>query len=129
MSHQSFRKKTRTVLTNMDFKFIQSENKINKIKNYDNKNNNVTYLNSSNNCKACGHDCSFDIETKRVIPLEKHHVTYFPQRVAFVHTECHFAIHHKGFRADLKKYDDGDSRKFYDLEKKLSKENRWGTAA
>ena len=119
MSHQSFRKKTRTVLTNMDFKFIQSENKINKIKNYDNKNNNVTYLNSPNNCKACGHDCSFDIETKRVISLEKHHVTYFPQRVAFVHTECHFAIHHRGLKPNLIEYEEGDGREFH-IEKKKS---------
>ena len=122
MSSQSFRKKTRTVLTNMDLKFIQSKNK-----NYNN--NNVTYLNSSNNCKACNHDCSFDIETKREIPLEKHHVTYFPQRIAFVHVGCHFAIHHKGLRPELIEYTEGESRKFYNLEKKLSKEHGWNIAA
>ena len=129
MSSQSFRKKTRIVLTNMDFKFIQSENKIKKNNNYEHKNNDISYINSSNNCKACGHDCSFDIETKREIPLEKHHIQYFPQRIAFVHVRCHFAIHHKGLRSDLIKYDEGDSRKFYDLEKKLSKENKWSSAA
>ena len=122
MSSQSFRKKTRIVLKNIDLKFIQSENN-----NY--KNNNVTYLNSSNNCKACGHDCAFDIETKRQIPLEKHHVTYSPQRIAFVHVGCHFAIHHKGFRPDLIEYAEGESRKFYDLEKKLSKGHVWNPAA
>ena len=42
MSHQSFRKKTRKVLTNMDLKFIQSSIKKNKI--YGEK-----YLNSPNN--------------------------------------------------------------------------------
>ena len=122
MSHQSFRKKTRKVLTNMDLKFIQSSIKKNKI--YGEK-----YLNSPNNCKACGHGCAFDISSRREEPLSQHHISYFPEKIVFVHVSCHFAIHHKGFRADLKKYDDGDSRKFYDLEKKLSKENRWGTAA
>jgi hypothetical protein len=118
MSSQSFRKKTRIVLTNIDFKFIQSKNK----NHYDDT---VTYLNSSKNCMACGHDCSFDIETKRQIPLEKHHETYFPQRIAFVHQQCHFAIHHKGLRPDLIKYSEGDSRKFYDQQKQSSKENTW----
>ncbi len=118
MSNQSFRKKTRIVLTNIDLKFIQSENK----NHYDNT---VTYLNSSKNCMACGHDCSFDIETKRQIPLEKHHETYFPPRIAFVHQECHFAIHHKGLRSDLIQYSEGDGKKFYDQEKKLFKENRY----
>ena len=121
MSSQSFRKKTRMVLTNMDFKFIQSEQKTY----YSTK---AKYLNSTKNCMACGHDCSFDIETKREIPLEKHHVTYFSQKIAFVHHECHFAIHHKGLRTDLIKYSEGDSRKFYDLEKKLSQENRWSVS-
>ena len=110
MSSQSFKKKTRVVLTNMDLKFIQSENKIHK-------NHHVEFLNSSNNCKACGHDCSFDIETKREVPLEKHHVSYFPERIAYVHVECHFAIHHRGLRPDLIEYADGDSRRFYDIQK------------
>ena len=111
MSSQSFRKKTRIVIRNLDLKFIQSQQKTHH-KTF--QKNTIAYLNSSKNCMACGHDCSFDIETKRQIPLEKHHVTYFPQRIAFVHQECHFAIHHKGLRSDLIKYSEGDGRKFYD---------------
>ena len=71
---------------------------------------------------------AFDIETKREIPLEKHHETYFPPRIAFVHHECHFAIHHKGLRSDLIKYSESDGKKFYDQQKQLSKENTWGVS-
>ena len=125
MSSQSFRKKTRIVIRNLDLKFIQSQQKTHH-KTF--QKNTITYLNSSKNCMACGHDCSFDIGTKRQVPLVKHHVTYFPQKIAFVHQECHFAIHHKGLRPDLIKYSEGDGRKFYDQEKKLSKENRWSVS-
>ena len=125
MSSQSFRKKTRIVLTNLDLKFIQSQQKTHH-KTF--QKNTIAYLNSHNNCMACGHDCSFDIGTKRQIPLVKHHVTYFPQKIAFVHQECHFAIHHKGLRSDLIKYSEGDGKKFYDQEKQISKENTWGVS-
>lgn len=125
MSSQPFRKKTRIVLTNLDLKFIQSQQKTHH-KTF--QKNTIAYLNSHNNCMACGHDCSFDIGTKRQIPLVKHHVTYFPQKIAFVHQECHFAIHHKGLRSDLIKYSEGDGKKFYDQEKKLSIENRWSVS-
>lgn len=126
MSSQPFRKKTRIVLTNLDLKFIQSQQKTHH-KTF--QKNPITYLNSHNNCMACGHDCSFDIGTKRQIPLVKHHVTYFPQKIAFVHQECHFAIHHKGLRSDLIKYSEGDGKKFYDQEKKSSCKNTWGVSA
>jgi hypothetical protein len=125
MSSQSFRKKTRIVMRNLDLKFIQSQQKTHHKTFQKNK---ITYLNSSKNCMACGHDCSFDIETKRQIPLEKHHETYFPQRIAFVHQECHFAIHHKGLRPDLIKYPEGDGKKFYDQQKQSSKENTWSVS-
>lgn len=126
MSSQPFRKKTRIVLTNLDLKFIQSQQKTHH-KTF--QKNTIAYLNSHNNCMACGHDCSFDIGTKRQIPLVKHHVTYFPQKIAFVHQECHFAIHHKGLRSDLIKYSEGDGKKFYDQEKKSSCQNTWGVSA
>ena len=126
MSSQTFRKKTRIVLTNLDLKFIQSQQKTHH-KTF--QKNTIAYLNSHNNCMACGHDCSFDIGTKRQIPLVKHHVTYFPQKIAFVHQECHFAIRHKGLRSDLIKYSEGDGKKFYDQEKKSSCQNTWGVSA
>ena len=126
MSSQPFRKKTSIVLTNLELKFIQSQQKTHH-KTF--QKNTIAYLNSHNNCMACGHDCSFDIGTKRQIPLVKHHVTYFPQKIAFVHQECHFAIHHKGLRSDLIKYSEGDGKKFYDQEKKSSCQNTWGVSA
>ena len=112
MSSRSFRSKTRTVLTNMDLKFIQSSIKKNKI--YGKK-----YLNSSNNCQACGHDCAFDISSRMEEPLSQHHISYFPEKIVFVHVSCHFAIHHRGLRPDLIEYEEGDSRKFHVEKKKL----------
>lgn len=115
MSHQSFRKKTRIVFTNMDLKFIQSSNKKNKI--YGKK-----YLNSPNNCAACGHDCAFDISSRMEEPLCQHHISYFPERIVFVHVNCHFVIHHRGLRSDLIEYGEGDSRKFH-VGAKISEKN------
>lgn len=106
MSSQSFRKKTRIVLTNMDLKFIQSSIKKNKI-------HGKKYLNSPNNCEACGHDCAFDISSRMEEQLSQHHISYFPERIVFVHVSCHFAIHHRGLRPDLIEYEEGDSRKFH----------------
>ena len=113
-------------MRNLDLKFIQSQQKTHHKTFQKNK---ITYLNSSKNCMACGHDCSFDIGTKRQIPLVKHHVTYFSQRIAFVHQECHFAIHHKGLRPDLIKYSEGDGKKFYDQQKQSSNQNTWSVSA
>ncbi len=106
MSSQTFRKKTRVVFKNMDLKFIQASIKKNNI--YGEK-----YLNSPNNCEACGHDCAFDISTRMEEPLSQHHISYFPERIVFVHISCHFTIHHRGLRPDLIEYEEGDSRKFY----------------
>jgi hypothetical protein len=114
MSHQSFRKKTRKVLTNMDLKFIQSSIKKNNICG-------KKYLNLSNICEACSHGCAFDISTRREEPLSQHHISYFPEKIAFVHVSCHFAIHHRGLRPDLIEYVEGDSRKFHEEKPPLRK--------
>lgn len=44
--------------------------------------------------------------------LIKHHVSYFPEIIAFVHYICHDLIH-TGDVPSLIQYQDGDSRKFY----------------
>ncbi len=115
MSSQTFRKKTRVVFKNMDLKFYQSSSKKNKI-------HGKKYLNSPNNCEACGYDCAFDISSRMKEPLSQHHISYFPERIVFVHTSCHFAIHYRGLRPDLIKYEEGDSKKFY-VDKKMSRES------
>jgi hypothetical protein len=51
--------------------------------------------------------------TKKIIrPMERHHIQYFPEVIAFVHRSCHEAIH-EGKYPHLIQYQDGDSRKFY----------------
>ena len=55
------------------------------------------------------------------IPLIKHHVTYFPEKIAFVHYECHKKIHGDPPITIWIQYYDGDARKFYTI--KQEKEN------
>ena len=50
-------------------------------------------------------------------PLLKHHVSYYPEIVAFVHYDCHKKIHNKPLDVYIQ-YKTGDSRKFYDERKK-----------
>ena len=54
-------------------------------------------------------------------PLIKHHVTYFPEKIAFVHYDCHKKIHGDPPMTMWIQYDDGDARKFYAI--KQEKEN------
>lgn len=53
--------------------------------------------------------------------LIKHHVSYFPELVAFVHYECHKAIHDPDTKlSHLIQYKEGDSRKFYAINRMQS---------
>ena len=47
---------------------------------------------------------------------DKNNVMYFPEICCFVHYFCHKKIHN-GERPDLIQFEDGDSRKFYDMQK------------
>jgi len=53
-------------------------------------------------------------------PLIKHHVSYFPELVAFVHYDCHKKIHNTPL-VNFIQYKEGDSRKFYDMQKEVKK--------
>ena len=59
-----------------------------------------------------------DKETHERINLTKHHIRYFPQKIAFVHSKCHDKIHDPEnpitYLIDFK---EGDSRKFYQNQK------------
>jgi len=55
--------------------------------------------------------------TATATPLIKHHVTYFPEKIAFVHYECHKKIHGDPPMTMLIQYKDGDARKFYAMKK------------
>jgi hypothetical protein len=54
------------------------------------------------------------------IRLIRHHVSYFPEKIAFVHYTCHKKIHDIPLPIWLQ-YDEGDSRKFYCMKKEDEK--------
>ncbi len=106
MSSQSFRKKTRVVLTNMDLKFIQDED--DTFRPHTSK-----HLNNPTYCKVCNGGRTFDIKTKRRERLIGHHVKYSPPVIAFVHFSCHKKIHDNPL-SEYVQYDEKDSKKYYD---------------
>ena len=54
--------------------------------------------------------------------LNKHHVSYFPEIIAYVHYDCHNKIHDPDnpLTAFIQ-YSVGDSKKFYDMEEHRNK--------
>ena len=68
------------------------------------------YMNSPGRCIVC-----FG-KPEKEFTLIKHHVSYFPEKIAFVHYSCHKKIH-DGMVLSLVQYANGDSRKFYGLKK------------
>ena len=52
--------------------------------------------------------------------LIKHHVSYIPEVIAFVHYECHKRIHdtEKPIKCFIQ-YNEGDARKFYEKKKEM----------
>ena len=83
----------------------------------------VVSHNSCDFCAVCFQGPSIDDGTKTVEPFIKHHITYFPQKIAYVHDACHKKIHATPNHY-LIQFDEGDSRKFYDNLKSLSKTNQ-----
>ena len=81
------------------------------------------YLNNREQCIVCFKPPYIE-EMHGVVgatPLIKHHVTYFPEKIAFVHYECHKKIHGDPPSKVWIQYKDGDARKFYAM--KQEKEN------
>jgi hypothetical protein len=90
----------------------------------------VASHNSCDFCAVCFQSPSIDCDTNIVQPFIKHHITYFPQKIAYVHDQCHKLIHDSENPLTwFIQYDEGDSRKFYDLEKKMTRKNIGGIAA
>jgi|TARA_B110000196_G_scaffold165706_1_gene142501 hypothetical protein len=79
----------------------------------------VLFLNGPNICGVCSKGPYFD-EDNKIISLLKHHVSYFPQKIAHVHTQCHDKINATDNHF-LIQYDKGDSKKFYDNLESLQK--------
>jgi len=68
-------------------------------------------MNNRDRCICCGLPREIDFE------LIKHHVSYFPELIAHVHFSCHQEIHDGKFPY-LIQYQPGDSRLFYEQQKK-----------
>jgi len=68
----------------------------------------VEYMNKSDICLVC---FGSSLDSK----LIRHHLSYFPERIAFVHYECHKKIHETPLTQFIQ-YGEGDSKKFYDMD-------------
>ena len=84
-------------------------------------NHGIEFHNSCELCAVCFEAPTIDEKTHERINLTKHHIRYFPQKIAFVHSKCHDKIHDPEnpitYLIDFQK---GDSRKFY-ANQKISK--------
>ena len=82
----------------------------------------VLFLNGPEICAVCSKCPNFD-EDGKMISLIKHHVSYFPQKIAHVHKQCHDEIHATDNHF-LIQYGKDDSKKFYYNLESLSKTNQ-----
>ena len=80
----------------------------------------ICFLNNTQKCLVCGSEATVDQDTHLVQPLIKHHVSYFPQTIAYVHYKCHKKIHDiDNPITNLIQYEEGDSVQFYKQQKML----------
>jgi len=82
----------------------------------------IIYMNSKDKCIVCfGKPEKWDDGLE--IALIKHHVTYYPQLIAFVHFKCHQKIHDPDHPIEhLIQYDREDSIRHY--KEKEEQENK-----
>ena len=78
-------------------------------------------LNSRDFCIICGQGRSVDNSTGVPYELIKHHMCYFPEKIAYVHYDCHKKIHDNP-NSPFIQYSPGDSRKFYSMLKQKNYE-------
>jgi len=77
------------------------------------------YLNDRDSCYVCKQPPEDEFI------LIKHHVSYFPEIIAFVHFKCHQQIHDpENPIKEFIKFNDGDSRKFYEIQNRLEKDSK-----
>jgi len=78
------------------------------------RNHDIEFHNSCELCAVCFEGPTTDEETHERINLVKHHIKYFSQKIAFVHSKCHDKIHDsKNPITYLIDFQKGESRKFY----------------
>jgi len=81
----------------------------------------AVYLNSKDKCIVC-FEKPEKWENGLDIALIKHHVSYFPPIVAFVHYDCHAKIHDiENPLSHLIQYERDDSIKYYEQKKEKEK--------
>ena len=82
----------------------------------------VRYLNSPDFCMLCFGKPKVvkDVDSTMIFSLIRHHVSYFPEVIAYVHYDCHRKIHDTPLNVFIQ-YADGDSRKFYDMKRERAK--------
>lgn len=76
------------------------------------------------NTKVVGHKMFYNSRDRCIVcmsppkdglSLVKHHMSYFPELIAFVHDECHKKIHDPDEPLEVFiQYEAGDSRRFYE---------------
>jgi len=86
-------------------------------------NSGILFHNSCDNCAVCFQGPSVDDDTKMIESMIKHHITYFPQKIAYVHDKCHKKIHASDNHS-LIQYDEDDGNIFHGNLKSLSKTNQ-----
>ncbi len=76
----------------------------------------IRYLNTPDMCIVCFMKPQDGYGNK----LIKHHVSYDPEIIAYVHYHCHQKIHDTDKPINfLIQYEDGESRKFYAAKKEV----------
>jgi hemerythrin len=76
----------------------------------------ITYMNSKDLCILC-------LDKKLDVKLIKHHVSYYPEVIAYVHYECHRKIHETPLTTFIQ-YKREDSIRYY----KENKQDNSGTS-
>ena len=71
----------------------------------------ITYMNSKDMCLLC-------LDKKLDVNLIKHHVSYYPEVIAYVHYECHRKIHETPLTTFIQ-YKREDSIRYYKEKKQV----------
>ena len=91
--------------------------------------NEIEHVNQKDgNCVVCSKSLIETVQRFGTVESElrvgiKHHISYFPEKVAWVHKKCHEKIHDpKNLVTHLIQYEEGDSVKFYKIQREKNKQ-------
>ena len=88
----------------------------------------IEFINQPTKCILCGKGREREPNPNFIVngepkmewvPLIKHHISYFPEKCAYVHAKCHIIIHDSTDPRykHLIQFQEGESRRFYKNEK------------